>query len=145
MSKAFTLSGLALVAKGACSDGKRLFLKSSGIKNPHLRDAELDIVCAARTSVITPALVLALCAADMKALLGHVGWMKENDLWGAFKEAFADPAVQQLLVPLLSDKDSDVRRAAAQALAATAGDPAVQQLLVPLLSDKDSDVRWAAA
>ena len=56
-----------------------------------------------------------------------------------------DATVQTALLARLSNADSDVRGAAAQALAGSAGEPAVQAALLACLSDADSDVRRAAA
>ena len=138
-NRSVLLSGLSLVASGACAEGKRLFLICAGIKGAsRLGEAELDLITACVTLTELPGVDLMVKAAAS----GYLAWLMESKLWTGM--ALAEP-VQQALVQRLGDPDGGVRRAAAQALAASAGAEPVQQALVQRLGDPDGGVRYAAA
>ena len=138
-NRSVLLSGLSLVASGACAEGKRLFLICAGIKGAsRLGEAELDLITACVTLTELPGVDLMVKAAAS----GYLAWLMESKLWTGM--ALAEP-VQQALVQRLGDPDGGVRYAAAQALAASAGAPEVQAALLPLLKDERKQVRQAAA
>ena len=139
-NRSVLVSGLSLVASGACAEGKRLFLVCAGIKGAsRLGEAELvDLITACVTLTEMPCLDLMVKAAAR----GYLAWLMEYKLLAGTALA---PEVQAALLPLLKDERWDVRYATAQALAGTALAPEVQAALLPLLKDARKEVRRAAA
>lgn len=122
------LSGLSLVAAGACENGKRLFLTCAGIKNANrLGDAELDLITACVTLTEMPGVDIIVKAAAS----GYLAWLMEYKLLAGTAGA---PEVQAALLPLLKDERWDVRYATAAALKPHADNPLIRAALAEALA-----------